>query len=91
VAIAGEDFCIVASDTRQSSGYSINTRYAPKAFKMYLHITTILFTTDLLISTDKAVLACSGMYADATELVRNIDLNVKVPENHVMNQEKRQT
>ena len=34
VAIAGTDFCIVASDTRQSVGYSINSRYAPKAFKM---------------------------------------------------------
>ena len=35
VAIAGEDFCVVAADTRQSNGYAINTRYAPKAFKLY--------------------------------------------------------
>lgn len=32
LAIAGADFCLVAGDTRQSSGYSINTRHAPKVF-----------------------------------------------------------
>jgi 20S proteasome subunit beta 6 len=36
VAVAGEDFCIVASDTRQSLGYTINSRYAPKAFELYV-------------------------------------------------------
>ncbi|KAJ1852044.1 Proteasome subunit beta type-6 [Coemansia sp. RSA 1822] len=34
LAIAGEDFVLVASDTRQSDGYSINTRYDSKAFEL---------------------------------------------------------
>ncbi|KAI8954797.1 N-terminal nucleophile aminohydrolase [Xylaria longipes] len=34
LAIAGADFAIVAGDTRLTSGYSINTRYAPKIFKI---------------------------------------------------------
>jgi len=34
LSIAGEDFCIVAADTRQSEGYSINSRYVPKSVKL---------------------------------------------------------
>ena len=34
LAIAGADYCVIASDTRQSEGYSINSRYAPKTVKL---------------------------------------------------------
>lgn len=34
LAIAGADFSVIAGDTRQSEGYSIQTRYAPKVFKL---------------------------------------------------------
>lgn len=34
LAIAGLDFAVVAGDTRQSEGYSIQTRYAPKVFRL---------------------------------------------------------
>ncbi|KAI1311434.1 N-terminal nucleophile aminohydrolase [Xylaria venustula] len=34
LAIAGADFAIIAGDTRLTAGYSINTRYAPKVFKI---------------------------------------------------------
>ena len=35
LAIAGADFTVIAGDTRQSEGYSIQTRYAPKVFQLY--------------------------------------------------------
>lgn len=34
LAIAGQDFSVIAGDTRQSEGYSIQTRYAPKVFRL---------------------------------------------------------
>ena len=34
VAIAGDGVCVMAGDTRSTPGYSINTRYAPKVFKI---------------------------------------------------------
>ncbi|TDZ37564.1 Proteasome subunit beta type-6 [Colletotrichum spinosum] len=34
LAIAGADFAIMAGDTRSTSGYSINSRYTPKVFKI---------------------------------------------------------
>ena len=42
LAIAGADFAVVASDTRQSEGYSIQTRYAPKVFRLYASLPVII-------------------------------------------------
>ncbi|ORX86734.1 N-terminal nucleophile aminohydrolase [Anaeromyces robustus] len=56
MALAGEDFCIVAADTRQSDGYHINCRYAPKAHQL----------------SDKTVIGTSGFYADGICLVKRI-------------------
>lgn len=46
LAIAGADFSVIAGDTRQSEGYSIQTRYAPKVFRLYvfclLHLDNLL-------------------------------------------------
>jgi hypothetical protein len=36
LAIAGQDFSVIAGDTRQSEGYNIQTRYAPKVFRLYV-------------------------------------------------------
>lgn len=33
-AICGQDYCIVAGDTRQSEGYNIQTRHKPKVFRL---------------------------------------------------------
>ncbi|OZJ04644.1 hypothetical protein BZG36_02044 [Bifiguratus adelaidae] len=57
LAIAGEDFCIIASDTRQSNGYSINSRYAPKTYKV----------------SETSVLATTGFHADGLTLVKRLD------------------
>ncbi|KIP02977.1 hypothetical protein PHLGIDRAFT_95356 [Phlebiopsis gigantea 11061_1 CR5-6] len=56
LAIAGADFTVVAGDTRQSEGYSIQTRYAPKVFKL----------------TDRAVLAVNGFAADGNMFVKKV-------------------
>jgi 20S proteasome subunit beta 6 len=56
MALAGEDFCIVAADTRQSDGYHINCRYAPKAHQL----------------SDKTVIGTSGFYADGLNFVKKI-------------------
>merc|ERR1712000_10097 len=52
LAVAGDDFCVIAADTRMSDGYSIKTRNYHKVIKL----------------TDKCVLATSGMQADANAL-----------------------
>ncbi|XP_034947288.1 proteasome subunit beta type-1 [Chelonus insularis] len=54
VAIAGEDFSIIASETRLSSGYSIYTRNQEKLFTL----------------SDKTVLGCSGCWCDILTFTR---------------------
>ncbi|CAG7853569.1 Probable proteasome subunit beta type-6 [Serendipita indica DSM 11827] len=56
LAIAGQDFTVIAGDTRQSEGYNIQTRYAPKVFRL----------------TDKAVLAVNGFAADGNMFVQKV-------------------
>lgn len=60
LCISGSNFAVVAADTRQSRDYSINTRFAPKAYKL----------------TSRIVLACAGFHADgerlSNELAREI-------------------
>ena len=34
LAIAGEDFSVIAADTRLSQGFSIHTRDSPKTYKL---------------------------------------------------------
>lgn len=62
LAIAGKDFCVVASDTRQSTGYSINSRYAPKAYKL----------------SETSVIAMNGFHADGLTLKKVLDQRLKV-------------
>ncbi|KAJ1911982.1 Proteasome subunit beta type-6 [Tieghemiomyces parasiticus] len=61
LAIAGADYCILASDTRQSSGYNINTRFAPKTFKL----------------SDKSVLATAGCQPDCNMVVTRVKHSMK--------------
>lgn len=62
LAIAGEDFSIVASDTRLSEGYSIHTRDSPKCYKL----------------TDKTVIGCSGFHGDCLTLTKIIEARLKM-------------
>lgn len=41
LSIAGADFSVIAGDTRQSEGYSIQTRYAPKVFRLYVRLSAL--------------------------------------------------
>ncbi|XP_063984319.1 proteasome subunit beta type-1 [Diachasmimorpha longicaudata] len=54
VAIAGEDFAIIAAETRLSAGYSIYSRNQEKLFKL----------------SDKTVLGCSGCWCEILTLTR---------------------
>ncbi|KAI9505452.1 Proteasome subunit beta type-6 [Coemansia spiralis] len=58
LGICGEDFVLVASDTRQSNGgYSINARRSPKAFEL----------------SNRTVIATTGCAADAKQLVEDME------------------
>ena len=62
MAIHGDDYCVIAGDTRQSEGYNIQTRYKPKVFRL----------------TDKATLATNGFSADAEALVSRIKIRLEM-------------
>ncbi|KAI5071517.1 hypothetical protein GOP47_0013768 [Adiantum capillus-veneris] len=57
VAIAGTDYCVIAADTRLSTGYSILTREHTKMCQL----------------SDKCILASSGFQADIRALQKNLD------------------
>ncbi|KAH9820259.1 nucleophile aminohydrolase [Melampsora americana] len=56
LAISSKSFAVIAGDTRQSEGYSIQSRYAPKVTQL----------------TDQCCIAVNGFAADAKELVKQI-------------------
>lgn len=56
LAIAGEDFCVIAGDTRQSEGYNINSRRVPKVFKL----------------NNQTVLTNAGFAADGVHLAKRV-------------------
>jgi len=62
LAVAGEDFCVMASDTRLSEGFSIHTRDCPKTRTL----------------SDRTVLACSGFHGDVLTLTKMIDARLKM-------------
>lgn len=64
LAIAGEDFAVVASDTRLSEGFSIHSRDCPKGRQL----------------TDKTVLACAGFHGDVLTLTKVVEARLKMYE-----------
>lgn len=62
LAICGDDFCVIASDTRLAQGYSILSRKTSKARKL----------------TDKCVIATGGCFTDITTLHKTLDTRIKM-------------
>lgn len=56
LAIAGADFAVIAGDTRHTAGYSINTRYAQRAFNI----------------GDNIVVSVVGYMADGNTLIKRL-------------------
>eukprot|EP00300_Choanocystis_sp_HF-7_P037423 c53560_g1_i1.p2 GENE.c53560_g1_i1~~c53560_g1_i1.p2 ORF type:complete len:284 (-),score=67.93 c53560_g1_i1:85-909(-) len=56
MAIAGKDYCIIASDTRMSTGYSIHSRNSSKYLKI----------------SDKCILVTGGMQADRATFYKHL-------------------
>lgn len=64
LAVAGDDFSVIASDTRLSEGFSIHSRDVPK-------IHTLTGTT---------VLGCAGFHGDVLTLTKVIEARLKMYE-----------
>lgn len=62
MGIAGENFSILAGDTRSTAGYNINSRYVPKVFDI----------------GDGLVIAVNGFAADGEALVRRLRQRIEV-------------
>lgn len=63
LAIAGDDFAVIAGDTRLTDGqYGINTRYAPKVWDV----------------GDNIVITANGYSADGDTLVKRIAQKIEV-------------
>ncbi|KAF2842816.1 N-terminal nucleophile aminohydrolase [Patellaria atrata CBS 101060] len=65
LGITGADFAILAGDTRSTSGYNINTRFAPKLFKVGG-------------ADSRIVLSVVGFAADGLALKERLDTIVKM-------------
>ncbi|XP_074654377.1 proteasome subunit beta type-1-B-like [Tubulanus polymorphus] len=61
LAVAGEDFAVIASDTRLSEGFSIYTRDSPKTYQL----------------SDKTILGCSGFHGDILTFTKRIEARLK--------------
>ncbi|KAK2567138.1 Proteasome subunit beta type-1-B [Acropora cervicornis] len=64
LAIAGEDFSVIATDTRLSQGFSIHTRYSPKSYQL----------------TNSTVLGCAGFHGDCLTLTKVIKARLQMYE-----------
>ncbi|XP_067012965.1 proteasome subunit beta type-1 [Anabrus simplex] len=62
VAVAGDDYAIIAADTRLSAGFSIYTRDQSKLFRL----------------SDKTVLGCSGCWCDTLTLTRVLEARMQM-------------
>lgn len=73
LGISGSDFALLAGDTRSTSGYNINTRFAPKIFKIGADDETGKGASNLILSV-------VGFSADGRALKERLDNLVKMYE-----------
>lgn len=64
VGVAGEDYAVIASDTRLANSFHILSRHQQKTFKL----------------NDKAAIGLTGCFADATSLVKFVKTNMSIYE-----------
>ncbi|XP_072176269.1 proteasome subunit beta type-1-B-like [Diadema setosum] len=64
LAMAGEDYAIIASDTRLSEGFAIHTRDSPKTYQL----------------TDATVLGSAGFHGDVLTLTKVLGARLKMYE-----------
>ncbi|KAH7971017.1 hypothetical protein HPB49_017920 [Dermacentor silvarum] len=62
VAVAGEDFAVIASDSRLTSGYQIHTREQSKLFKL----------------SNQCVLGSTGCWCDILTFTRFLETRMKI-------------
>lgn len=62
VAIAGENFAVIASDTRLTSGFAIYTREQPKLVKL----------------SNNTILGCTGCWCDMLTFTRIVEARMKM-------------
>jgi len=72
LGITGADFAILAGDTRSTSGYSINSRYVPKLFRIGDD------DEDDKSNSSRIVLSVVGFAADGNALKERLDAIVKM-------------
>jgi 20S proteasome subunit beta 6 len=65
IGVAGEDFCIVASDTRLSEGYNILTRTSPHLYP---------------VNAKTTVMATVGFHGDCLTFSKSLDVRLKMYE-----------
>ena len=82
LAVAGADFTVIAGDTRQSEGYNIQTRYAPKVFRLSVPNCSLPHFGHRIDTpprrTDRAVLAVNGFAADGNTFVKKVKQRLEV-------------
>lgn len=62
LGVAGDDFAVIASDTRLSEGFYIHSRNLPKTYQL----------------TENSVLGCCGFHGDVLALIKNIKSRIKM-------------
>lgn len=89
LAISGEDYAIIASDTRLSEGYSIHCRDSPKIYQLCVRGSDVCTANSQLThppslsssssrSTEQCALGVAGFHGDILTFVKRLRVRIKV-------------